>query len=279
MLISEYYYLSEAAKGLDCTEDYLKHLAANRNARIHVLTGGRASCGSFYFDEHDRLVEFRKVLPNKCLVPFEFWARREAGEDCQLNSLASIESKNMPDGIGDELYSAPWQDCTGKSIEFSKFVVLRDEFERLKQVIQDRLMLKAENLTPFSLKQNALPDHQVEAELMIQNENPKPQPIAIPADDNFDEKLATLFDAVPKEVLEKMFPANGKWTSWAERASANGLKDARPERKLFNPYRAGLWFVHKGIDGWDLARLHRVLANNLPARSKDEAHNLTGDLR
>ena len=163
MLIPEYYYLSEAAKELDCTEDYLTHLAANRKTRIHVLTGGRASCGSFFFDDHDRLVEFREALPNICLVPFEFWARQEAGEDCQLNSLTSIDSKNMPDGIGDKLYSAPWQDCTGKTIEFTKFVVLRDELEKLRQVTQDTLMLKAEDLALFLPKQNALPEQQVEA--------------------------------------------------------------------------------------------------------------------
>jgi hypothetical protein len=250
MLIPEYYSLSEAAKELDSTEDYLRHLAANRKAQIHVLTGGRASYGSFEFDEHNRLVEFREALPKICLVPFEFWARREAEEDCQLNSLTSIDSKNMPNGIGDALYSVPFYDCTGKIIEFTKFVILRDELERLKQI---------------------------KAELMIQNENQKPPPIATPADD-FDKTLAALFDPVPKETLEKMFPANGKWTSWADHAKANGLIDARQGRRMFNPYRAGLWFVNKGNDGWDLAHLDRVLAKNLPARSKDEAYLLTGKL-
>jgi hypothetical protein len=133
MMSWDYLPLILAAKELGCTEDYFKHLAANRNARIHVLTGGRASWETFLFDEHDRLVKFRQALPNICLVPFEFWARWEAGDDCQLNSLTSVDSKNMPDGIGDVLYSAPWKDCTGKTIEFTKFVILRDELERLKQ--------------------------------------------------------------------------------------------------------------------------------------------------
>ena len=60
MLIPEYYHLSEAAKELDCTEDYLKHLAANRKLRIHVLTGGQSSWVTLCFNEqHDRWVEFR----------------------------------------------------------------------------------------------------------------------------------------------------------------------------------------------------------------------------
>ena len=75
-----------------------------------------------------------------------------------------------------------------------------------------------------------------------------------------------------------MFPANGKWIISVDHAKAKGLIDARQGRRMFNPYRAGLWFVNKGNIGWDLARLHRVLAKNLPARSKDEARLLTGDL-
>lgn len=93
-----------------------------------------------------------------------------------------------------------------------------------------------------------------------------------------DETLAALFDPVPVEALEKMFPAGGQWKGWAEKASSNGLVEARPERAKFNPYKAGVWFVNKGVDGWDLNRCHRVLANNLPARSMDDRHQLTGDI-
>ncbi|NBQ68738.1 MAG: hypothetical protein EBU46_07870 [Nitrosomonadaceae bacterium] len=90
-----------------------------------------------------------------------------------------------------------------------------------------------------------------------------------------DKILSELFDPVPVASLEKMFPADGEWKSWAERASRNGLKAAREGRAKFNPYKAALWFINKGITGWDLARCFRVLANNLPARSRDEAHLLT----
>jgi len=70
-----------------------------------------------------------------------------------------------------------------------------------------------------------------------------------PAADDHDKTLAALFDSVPVEALEKMFPASGKWKSWAEKAASNGLKIARTERARFNPYKAGVWFVRKGAEG------------------------------
>ena len=93
-----------------------------------------------------------------------------------------------------------------------------------------------------------------------------------------DEKLAALFDPVPVQALEKMFPAKGKWETWADKAKANGLIAAREGRAKFNPYKAGLWFVRKGADGWDDAHLYRTLVKNLPARSCDEEHLLTSDI-
>lgn len=92
----------------------------------------------------------------------------------------------------------------------------------------------------------------------------------------YDEKLAALFDLVPVEALEKMFPADNKWKSWADKAASNGLIDARTVRAKFNPYKAGKWFVSRGAVGWDDARLNRTLANNLPARSRDDAQLLVG---
>jgi hypothetical protein len=93
-------------------------------------------------------------------------------------------------------------------------------------------------------------------------------------DNSADEILAELFDPVKVTALEKMFVAEGKWKSWVERAAANGLKESRVVRGQFNPYKAGLWFLNRGIYGWDRARLIRVLANNLPARSIDSKHLL-----
>jgi hypothetical protein len=93
-----------------------------------------------------------------------------------------------------------------------------------------------------------------------------------------DEKLAALFDPVTVETLEKMFPANGKWVKWAERAARNELNTARQDRAMYNPYKAGLWFLRRRVKDWDLARCHRVLAKNLPARSRDEVHLLTDEI-
>jgi hypothetical protein len=90
--------------------------------------------------------------------------------------------------------------------------------------------------------------------------------------------LSELFDPVPVEALEKMFPAEGQWKKWAERAERNGLKAARDGRGRFNPHRAALWFMDQGIANWDIARCNRVLANNLPARSRHKADMLTTHL-
>lgn len=94
-----------------------------------------------------------------------------------------------------------------------------------------------------------------------------------------NETLAALFDPLPVEALAKIFMTDvTQWEKWAERADRNGLKSARQGRKIFNPYKAGMWFVRNGAEGWDDARLYRTLANNLPARSRDNKHLLTGDL-
>jgi hypothetical protein len=93
-----------------------------------------------------------------------------------------------------------------------------------------------------------------------------------------DGDLAALFDPVTVAALEKMFPASNKWSNWAERAARNKLQKAREERGLFNPYKASVWFLTQGVEGWDTARCNRVLANNLPARSIDRKHLLTGEL-
>ncbi len=98
----------------------------------------------------------------------------------------------------------------------------------------------------------------------------------IKSDEVYEAELAELFDDVTVAELEKMFSAGGKWKGWAERAKRNELTYARNGRAVFNPYKAGVWFVKQNIDGYDLARCHRILASNLPARSKGSEHLLTG---
>lgn len=94
-----------------------------------------------------------------------------------------------------------------------------------------------------------------------------------------EDKIAALFDPVPAETLESLFPAKGKWKGWVDHAHENGLAEAaRVSRGKFNPYKAALWFLGKGVANWNLARCYRVLANNLPARSRDSKHLLMGEL-
>ena len=101
---------------------------------------------------------------------------------------------------------------------------------------------------------------------------------AVSSDADANEILAALFDPVPVAALEKMFPATGAWENWAERAARNGLSVARESRGVFNPFKAAVWFMTKNMPGWDWARCRRTLANNLPARTQDKAHLLTGEL-
>lgn len=102
-----------------------------------------------------------------------------------------------------------------------------------------------------------------------------------PSDDDVDhnETLAALFDPLPVEALAKMFMIDlAQWKKWQDKAKANGLSDARQGTALFNPYKAGVWLVRKGVQNWDDAHLYRTLAKNLPARSLDDKHLLTGGI-
>ena len=107
-------------------------------------------------------------------------------------------------------------------------------------------------------------------------EGDEPPAMAVaPAD--YDTELAVLFEPVRVAQLEAMFPSNGNWTRWAERAACNGLRDAAKDgRAMFNPYRAAVWWLATGPKGWKWERCLRVLANNLPARAIDSKHLLIG---
>jgi hypothetical protein len=111
------------------------------------------------------------------------------------------------------------------------------------------------------------------------NEKHDIEPTSCVAPEISEEVLAALFDPVGCEVLNKMFQSKG-WDDYANRADRNGLAvAARVGRKKFNPLKAGLWWLQNGSHhGWDMARLYRTLANNLPPRSKDSKHLLTDDI-
>jgi hypothetical protein len=86
--------------------------------------------------------------------------------------------------------------------------------------------------------------------------------------------IAEWFDPVPVAMLEAMFPANGKWKSWAEHAKESGLIVARVRRAKFNPFHAAMWFLQCAAAGWTQERVYRTLAKNLPARSADKRDQL-----
>ena len=97
--------------------------------------------------------------------------------------------------------------------------------------------------------------------------------------DDAENDFASLFDPVGTGQLEKMFHAGGDWVKWAGKAKANGLISARAGRAIFNPYKAARWWLEKqNPAGWDWARCMRTLANNLPERSRESKHLLTGEL-
>lgn len=93
-----------------------------------------------------------------------------------------------------------------------------------------------------------------------------------PPPENYLLTLAALFDPVKVPQLEAMFPANGQWARFAERALRNGLVSARAERGAFNPLLAADWWVHNqgAGPGWDWERCLKVLKRNLPARSSGQ---------
>ena len=94
-----------------------------------------------------------------------------------------------------------------------------------------------------------------------------------------DANIAALFDTVTPAALEKMFPSEGKWKAWHKKAKEKGLDVAREKRGKYNPYCAALWWLDKQAPrGWDLARCCRVLATNLPTRSRGNESLLTGEL-
>lgn len=99
-------------------------------------------------------------------------------------------------------------------------------------------------------------------------------------DDDNDKEIAELFDPVSPAQLDVMFPSDGEWKKWAERAARNGLAEAartNDARGMFNPYYAAKWWLQKQRPkGWGLEKCLKKLANNLPARSQDSRERLVG---
>lgn len=89
-------------------------------------------------------------------------------------------------------------------------------------------------------------------------------------------EIASLFDPLNRAGIEKLFPNNNlNWKETMERAGRNGLIKARIARGRFNPAIVAAWLINEGHLSQEQA--DRKLVNNLPARSKDHAHLITGN--
>ena len=130
----------------------------------------------------------------------------------------------------------------------------------------------------FPLPLNAAPSETLENTAPTDGEFNHSEAISTTNHQGDDEHIAALFDPVGTAQLEKMFPSAGGWEKWAAKAKEKGLTVARVGRAKFNPYRAALWWLDtQNPEGWDWARCCRKLAGNLPNRSADFRHLLTGD--
>lgn len=88
-----------------------------------------------------------------------------------------------------------------------------------------------------------------------------------------DSEISQLFPSVPWTALENMFPADGQWEKWTEKAGRNGLSVARSGIALFNPYIASWWWItKKKPEGWDNERCLKILAKNFPEETLDYHH-------
>lgn len=97
-----------------------------------------------------------------------------------------------------------------------------------------------------------------------------------------DSNQASTFDPLPLSGIARMFKLDVDtavnsviWKKYAEFASRNGLETYRISRgaghsqSTFDPEGVGEWLV-KQIRGLPQADVNRILANNLPNRSKDK---------
>jgi len=92
------------------------------------------------------------------------------------------------------------------------------------------------------------------------------------------EEIHTLFDPEKKGVVILLFDRvkPEEWKKHFNQAARNELSNAREGIGLYNLAKVGDWLVKRGI--YTRQHLDGKLANNLPPRSKDKKHLITGDI-
>lgn len=105
------------------------------------------------------------------------------------------------------------------------------------------------------------------------------EPHEVERNDKPGQEICDLFDAMNQAEIAALFEkvSQDDWKNHFERAARNGLKEARQgdaSPYQYNPAKVADWLVCKGLYARDYA--DRRLANNLPKRSKDYKHLITG---
>jgi hypothetical protein len=245
----EWYSLARIAARLDCSEADVLHLAATGRLRLcYSLRGVPAD--EHFFDRQRRHLDHTEHVPNLhglvgltsyCAGQLEMSGRTTAQYFLNL-SKPDHEWRLTKAAVRAD---RPEIAIRGEEVDVT---ILRDEV-----VVRDvDLEAYEAEAMPFRTRRND----------------------AGHTEQSSEDMMAEMFDSVPVAALEKMFPANGKWKAWAERATSNGLSKAKTGRARFNPYHAAMWFLQQGMPDWDTDRAYRKLAANLPARSADQRDRL-----
>ena len=110
---------------------------------------------------------------------------------------------------------------------------------------------------------------------------PKPTIVKLDSQPKQSTNALSDFDSLKLDVIAQIFPLSTDpeentsiWGNFAKNATRNGLDKARADKgkgkaqSTFYPEQVGEWLISKGR--LDQAKLYRILARNLPPRSRDK---------
>lgn len=132
-------------------------------------------------------------------------------------------------------------------------------------------------IPPSKAKMENLPDSAVEltkiedVQKVQSQSNENEQPVI--SENEYQKKFCDLYDPLPKKAILLIFPTFEQDLNRAiDRASRNGLGEARIGRGKFNPVKIASWLIQRGFITQHQADI--LLKKALPARSK---HNPIAD--